>query len=185
MKIHKRFSRWCWVTKGLILHIKISHFISQITPQNGIVNKVIRKNLYLINWGAHLVEALRSKPKGRGFDFRLCHCNFSFTYFFQFLTEINKYQEYLLRGGQRRPVRKADKLTTFMCRLSWTVRASTFWKPQGMSRPVIGIVWCVILHRTIQFQPHSKHNVSPTRKINRLILCMEMAMFVANIFRNS
>jgi hypothetical protein len=28
---------------------------------------------------AHLVEALRRKPKGRGFDSRWCHWNFSLT----------------------------------------------------------------------------------------------------------
>jgi hypothetical protein len=28
---------------------------------------------------AQLVEALRYKPEGRGFDFRLCHWNFSLT----------------------------------------------------------------------------------------------------------
>ena len=28
---------------------------------------------------AHLVEALRYKPEGRGFDSRLCHWNFSLT----------------------------------------------------------------------------------------------------------
>jgi len=163
MKIRKKFSRWCWVTKGHILHIKISYFISQITPQNGIVNKVIYKNFYLTYWGTHLVEALRSKPKSRGFYSRWYHCNFSLTYSFQFLTEMNKYQEYLLGGGQRQPVRKAGNLTTFMCRLSWNVRTSTSWNPQGLSRPVIGIAWCMILHWTIQFQPHSKHTASNPR----------------------
>jgi hypothetical protein len=28
---------------------------------------------------AQLVEALRYRPEGRGFDFRLCHWNFSLT----------------------------------------------------------------------------------------------------------
>jgi len=42
--------------------------------------------------------------------------------------------------GQRRPVRKAD-LTTFMCRLSWNLLASTSWNPQGMSRPVMGLLY--------------------------------------------
>jgi hypothetical protein len=30
----------------------------------------------------------------------------------------NEYQEYFPGGGGRRPVRRADKLATFMCRLS-------------------------------------------------------------------
>jgi len=67
-------------------------------PQNGILNKVIRKNFYLMYWGTHLVEAMRSKPKSRGFDSRWCHCNFLLAYSFQFLTEMNRYQEYSLGG---------------------------------------------------------------------------------------
>jgi len=35
-------------------------------------------------------------------------------------------------------VRRADNLTTFMCRLSWNLAASTSWNPQGLSRPVMG-----------------------------------------------
>jgi hypothetical protein len=42
-----------------------------------------------------------------------------------------------------RPVRTADNLTTFMCRLSWNLGASTFWNPQGLSR---AIMW---LHRQV------------------------------------
>jgi hypothetical protein len=32
-------------------------------------------------------------------------------------------------GWKRRPVRRADKLTTFVCRLSWNLGASTSWNP--------------------------------------------------------
>ena len=42
---------------------------------------------------AQLVEALRYKPEGRGFDCR-CHWNFSLTYYFR--SNRNKYQEYFL-----------------------------------------------------------------------------------------
>jgi hypothetical protein len=34
----------------------------------------------------------------------------------------------------RRPVRRADNLTTFKCRLSRNLGASTSWKPVGLSR---------------------------------------------------
>jgi hypothetical protein len=40
-----------------------------------------------------------------------------------------------------RPVRRADNLTTFMCRLSWNLGASTYWNPQGLSRPVRGLIY--------------------------------------------
>jgi hypothetical protein len=39
--------------------------------------------MHLFTWGtllvAQLVEALRYKPEGRGFDSRWCHWNFSLT----------------------------------------------------------------------------------------------------------
>jgi hypothetical protein len=43
-----------------------------------------------------------------------------------------------------RPVRMADNLTTFMCRLSRNLGASTSWNPQGLSRPVMGLLY--LLH---------------------------------------
>jgi len=41
----------------------------------------------------------------------------------------------------RRPMRRTDSLTTFMCRLSWILGASTSWNPQGLSRPVMGLLY--------------------------------------------
>jgi hypothetical protein len=54
--------------------------------------------------GEQLVEALRYKPEGRGFDSRWFHWNFSLTYFFQphygpgfdSASNRNEYQEYFL-----------------------------------------------------------------------------------------
>jgi len=43
--------------------------------------------------------------------------------------------------GWRRPVRTADKLTTFMCRMSWNLGTSSSWNPQGLSRPVMGLLY--------------------------------------------
>ena len=51
-----------------------------------------------------MVEALRYKPKGRGFDPRWCHWSFSFTYSFRphygpgvdSASNRNEYQEYFL-----------------------------------------------------------------------------------------
>ena len=45
--------------------------------------------------------------------------------------------------GQRRPVRRPDNLTTFMCRLSWNLGASTSWNPQGLSRHIVGLVYLI------------------------------------------
>jgi hypothetical protein len=65
---------------------------------------------------AQLVEALRYKPEGRGFDFRLCHWNFSLTYYRQrydpwgdSVSNRNEYQEYFLGGKSGR----SAELTTF------------------------------------------------------------------------
>jgi len=41
--------------------------------------------------------------------------------------------------GKRRLVRKSDNLITNMCRLSWNLRVSKSWKPQGLYRPVMGL----------------------------------------------
>jgi hypothetical protein len=43
--------------------------------------------------------------------------------------------------GWRRPVCRSDNLTTFTCRLSWNLGASTSWNPQGLSRPVMGLLY--------------------------------------------
>jgi len=43
--------------------------------------------------------------------------------------------------AMRRPMRKADNLATFMCRLSGNLGASTGWNSQGLSRPVHGLLY--------------------------------------------
>jgi hypothetical protein len=40
-----------------------------------------------------------------------------------------------------RPVRRADNLATFMCRLSRNLGASTSCSPLGLSRPVMGLLY--------------------------------------------
>jgi len=49
-------------------------------------------------------------------------------------------------GGWRRPVRRADNLNTFMCPMSWNLRARTSWNPQGLSRFVYGELYLYLLH---------------------------------------
>ena len=43
-------------------------------------------------------------------------------------------------------VHRAANLTTFMCRLSWNLGASTSWNPQGLSRPVMGELYLYPLY---------------------------------------
>jgi hypothetical protein len=91
-------------------------------------------------------------PEGRVFDFRWCHWNSSLRYSFWphygtvFDSACNRseYQGYL-QGAERRPVSGADYLTTIMCRLSWNLGAWTSWSPQGLSRPVHGLLYHYIL----------------------------------------
>ena len=40
-------------------------------------------------------------------------------------------------------MRKADNLATFMCRLSWNLGALTSWNPQGLPRPVMGLLYLI------------------------------------------
>jgi len=42
---------------------------------------------------------------------------------------------------ERRPVHRADNLTTFMCRMSSNLGTSTSWYPLGLSRPVQGLLY--------------------------------------------
>jgi hypothetical protein len=44
-------------------------------------------------------------------------------------------------GGLRRPVRRADNLTTFTYQLSWNLGASISWNTQDLSRPVVGLLY--------------------------------------------
>jgi len=42
--------------------------------------------------------------------------------------------------GVKGPVRRADNLTTFICRLSWNLGASDSWNPLDLFRPVMGLL---------------------------------------------
>jgi len=73
---------------------------------------------------AQLVEALRYKPEIRRFDFRWCHWSFSrhnpsgrtmALGLTQPLTEMSTEN---ISWGVKRPVHRAENLTTFMCLLS-------------------------------------------------------------------
>jgi hypothetical protein len=40
----------------------------------------------------------------------------------------------------------ADNLATFMCRLSENLGASSSWNPQGLSRPVMGLLYLAYMY---------------------------------------
>jgi len=96
------------------------------------VTKKIANNF---QWGtllvAQLVEALRYKTEGRGFD-SPCHWNFLLTQTFRqhygpgvdSAYSRNEYQEYFLGGKGGR-----------------CVQLTTFWKPQVLSRSVTALLY--------------------------------------------
>jgi hypothetical protein len=47
----------------------------------------------------------------------------------------------------RRPVRRTDNLTTFLCRLSRNSGASASWNPKGLSRPVASKLYLLQVYR--------------------------------------
>ena len=55
---------------------------------------------------------------------------------------------------------RADNLTTFMCRMSLNLGASNSWNPQGLSRPVMGLLFFLNKETTVQnctiieYKPH-------------------------------
>jgi hypothetical protein len=50
-------------------------------------------------------------------------------------------------------VHRADNLTTFKCRLSRNLGASTSWNPQGLSRVVMGLIYLYLYHITGSLLP--------------------------------
>jgi hypothetical protein len=44
-------------------------------------------------------------------------------------------------GGLKWPVHRADNLTTFMCQLPGNLGASNSWNLQGLSRPVLALLY--------------------------------------------
>ena len=68
---------------------------------------------------AELVEALRYKPEGRGFGSRILPAALTALGSAQPVTEMSTTNISWggREGGLKRPVHRADTLTTFMCRL--------------------------------------------------------------------
>jgi hypothetical protein len=47
-------------------------------------------------------------------------------------------------------VHRADNRTTFMCRLSCNLGASTSWNPMGLSRPVMGLIYLYLFRNRLK-----------------------------------
>jgi hypothetical protein len=97
------------------------------------------------SWGARVGAAgwgTALQVGSRGFDSRCCHWIFSLTQSFRpyfgpgvdSASSRNEYQEYFLGG-------KGGRCVGLTCRLSWNLRISTSWNPQGLFRPVQGLFY--------------------------------------------
>jgi len=69
-----------------------------------------------------LIEALRYRPEGLGFDSLWCQWNFSMTISRAALWAWNRLRN--ISRGQWQPVCRSDNLTTFLCLFSWNLG---FW----------------------------------------------------------
>jgi hypothetical protein len=98
-------------------------------------------------------------------------------------------------------VRRADNLTTFMCRLSRNLGASTSWNPVGLHRPVMGSR-CVTSHFSTSYYerpgftifppvalavPHSLSHTPPltARGLDKDPLCSVAVEFVPDRVRTA
>jgi len=71
--------------------------------------------------------------------------------------------------GWKRPMLRADKLTTFMYRLSWNLGDSSSWKPQGLSRPVMGLLYFTLYTLIL---PKKIHIIPEQKRILRFSFCV-------------
>ena len=106
----------------------------------------------ILQWGnekAQLVEVLYYKPEGRGFDSRWCHWEFFFWHYTSQLTMALQ----LTKGSNReictRNISWGVKTANaedwpyhlHMTLLVMNLKASTSWNPQGLSRPIQGLIY--------------------------------------------
>ena len=76
-------------------------------------------------------------------------------------------------------MRRADNLTTFMCRLSWNLGASTSWNPQGLSRPVMGLLYLLPLpFKTL----HSQFGICFSKFLDRVMYKTKFPIHISVVF---
>ena len=79
-------------------------------------------------------------------------------------------------------MRRADNLTAFMYRLSRSLGASTYWNPQGLSRPVMGLLFAQKWHCRRQYTIYFIQIQSDKERYNPVEMC-EPAMLWSCRFR--
>ena len=61
--------------------------------------------------------------------------------------------------GQRWPVRRADNLTTFMCRLSVNLGISAYRNPLGLSTPLMGLLYLYLKSGLWDIYPSTDNSI--------------------------
>ena len=110
-----------------------------------------------------MVEALRYKPEGRGFDPRWCHWNFSFD-----IMALGSTQP--LTEMSTRNISLGDE--PYHLHVSLNLGASTSWNSQGLSRPVMGLL------NSLRQADHSLRGVLPS------VVCDREALEGGSVTRN-
>jgi hypothetical protein len=91
---------------------------------------------------AQLLEGLRYKPEGSQFDSWRCHKPFACTMALESTQCLTEKSTRYTSWGWRWPVRRANNLTTFMCRFSRNSGSLDLLEP---SKPVQGLLACFSL----------------------------------------
>ena len=86
---------------------------------------------------AQFVETLRYKPEDGGFDFRWGHWNFSSTSSFRPHYDPGKWVQGIFTGGKGGRCLGLTSLPPSCADYLEILRASTFWNPKSLSRPVM------------------------------------------------
>jgi len=110
------------------LHTTSEHGVSSITTADAHTSAASNRPNWCPRWFK------RTRPFRRKTKFSICVCVVTFQ--LAFTSGIS--------WGLRWPVRMADNLTTFMCRLSWNLGASTCWHHKGLSR---GLLYLYLANR--------------------------------------
>ena len=143
----------------------------------------------LFHLSSFLFFSLLSSPLTFNFCFPFSislflHSSFPFSRSTQPLTQMST--KNIFRGGWRWPIRRSDNVTTFMCRLSWNLPASTSWNLWGVSSFIyrdcfnfyssfLSAISYVYSYLLVSLRPHVTHHSHKTwqnRKFPKLIQSM-------------
>ena len=128
----------------------LEYYMCDSWSNTGLSLTTYRILLYLSkNWGhavAQLVEALHYKPGGRGLGSRWCgifhwHNPSGRAMALELIQPLTEMSTMNVSWGVKAAGARAENLTTFVCRLTWNLGASTSWNPQGLSRPVMEFLY--------------------------------------------